>query len=201
MKQKLWLCLLAALIVTFAGCGINQQAQQIKALGDCTYRITTVQQVLLAGTDVKKLINQQDFNIGSLPGIALGLLRKDIPLRANLNLEITNPSAKLAAINQFEYKILINNTELADGLINQPVSIAQGQTANVPVQLSSNIYSLISGGNMLNDIIKAAKKSGPDEKLGLLTIKIKPTFMIAGTPFKYPGYITINKDISSKILL
>lgn len=194
--------MLCLLTVSFFGCGINRQAQQIKALEDCTYKITSVQQVLVAGTDVKKLIDQQNFNIGSLPGVALGLLRKDIPLRANLNLEITNPSANLAAINQFEYKILVNNTDLAEGIINQNVSIAQGQTVTVPVQLNSNIYSLISSGTVLNDIIKAAQKgSSKDEKLGLLTIKIKPTFMIGNTPFKYPGYITINKDISSKILL
>jgi len=199
MKQKLIICLLT---VALFGCGINKQAQQIKALEDCKYRITSINQVTVAGTDVKKLINDQNFSLTSLPGVALGLLRKDIPLSANLNLEISNPSSKLAAINQFEYKILVNNTDLAEGIINQNVSIAQGQTISVPVQLSSNIYGLVTNGNVLNDIIKAAQKgSSKDEKLGLLTIKIKPTFMLGNTPFKYPGYITINKDISSKILL
>lgn len=184
------------------GCGINKQAQQIKALEACTYKIKNVNSITLAGTDLSKLINQQDFNIASLPGVALGLLRKDIPLRANLNLEITNPSANLAAINQFEYKILVNNTDLAEGIVNQAVSIPQGHTVTVPVQMGSNIYGLISSGNVLNDIIRAAQKgSKSDEKLGLLTIKIKPTIMFGNTPVKYPGYITINKDISSKILL
>lgn len=200
MKQKLLLCLLT---LTLFGCGINRQAQQIKALEDCTYRITSLSGVSIAGTDVKQLISQQNFSLTSLPGVALGLLRKDIPLRANLNLEITNPTSNLAAINQFEYKILVNNTDLAEGLINQNVSIAQGQTVSVPVQLVSNIYGLISNGNIFNDIVKAAQKgsASKEEKLGLLTIKIKPTFMLGNTPVKYPGYITINKDISSKILL
>lgn len=200
MKNTLWLCLFT---ITIFGCGINRQAQQIKALEDCTYKVTGVKQVSIAGTDIKQLMEQQTFSLASLPGVALGLLRKDIPLRANLNLEITNPSSNLAAINQFEYKILVNNTDLAQGIVNQNVSIAQGQTVTVPVQLVSNIYGLVSNGNVFNDIVKAAKKgsSSKDEKLGLLTIKIKPTFMLGNTPVKYPGYITINKDISSKILL
>lgn len=199
MKKTLLFCFLT---ISLFGCGINKQAQQIKALEACTYKIKNVNSITLAGTDLSKLINQQDFNIASLPGVALGLLRKDIPLRANLNLEITNPSANLAAINQFEYKILVNNTDLAEGIVNQAVSIPQGQTVTVPVQMGSNIYGLISNGNVLNDIIKAAQKgSKSDEKLGLLTIKIKPTIMFGNTPVKYPGYITINKDISSKILL
>ena len=200
MKNTLMICLL---VTTALGCGINKQAQQIKALENCTYKITGVQQVSIAGTDVKKLMDQQSFSLTSLPGVALGLLRKDIPLKANLNLEISNPTSSLAAINQFEYKILVNNTDLAEGLVNQSVSIGQGQTVTVPVQLVSNIYGLVSNGNVFNDIVKAAQKgsSAKDEKLGLLTIKIKPTFMLGNTPFKYPGYITINKDISSKILL
>ena len=199
MKKTLLLCFLT---VSIFGCGINKQAQQIKALEDCTYKIKNVNQITLAGSDLGRLINQQDFNLASLPGVSLGLLRKDIPLRANLNLEITNPSGNLAAINQFEYKILVNNTDLAEGIVNQAVSIPQGQTVTVPVQMSSNIYGLISNGNVLNDIIKAAQKGAKsDDKLGLLTIKIKPTIMIGNTPVKYPGYITINKDISNKILL
>lgn len=198
IKHIIPFCLI---IVLFTGCGINQQAQQIKALENCTYKITGVQQVSVAGTDLRKLINQQDFNIGSLPGVALGLLRKDIPLRADLNLEITNPVAKLAAINQFEYKILINNTELANGLIDKAISIGQGQSVTVPVQITSNIYSLITNGNVFNDIMKVAQKGNADDKLGLLTIKIKPTIMVGSTAIKYPGYITINKDISRKILL
>jgi len=200
MKEKLLLLLFT---ISIFGCGINRQAQQIKALENCTYKITSVQQVSIAGADVKKLMDQQSFSLTNLPGIALGLLRKDIPLKANLNLEITNPSGNLAAINQFEYKILVNNTDLAEGTVNQNVSIGQNQTVTVPVQLVSNIYGLVSNGNIFNDIIKAAQKgsSSKDEKLGLLTIKIKPTFMLGNTPVKYPGYITINKDISSKILL
>lgn len=137
MKKKLLLFLFT---ISIFGCGINRQAQQIKALEDCTYKITGVKQISIAGTDVKTLMDQQSFSLTSLPGVALGLLRKDIPLKANLNLEITNPSSNLAAINQFEYKILVNNTDLAEGIVNQNVSIAQGQTVTVPVQLMSNIY-------------------------------------------------------------
>jgi hypothetical protein len=39
------------------------------------------------------------------------------------------------------------------------------------------------------------------EKKGMLTVKIKPSIKIGNTLVKYPGYITIDKEISSKILL
>lgn len=185
-----------------ASCGINKQAQQIKALKDCQYKITSVDNARLAGTNLKKLFNDGDINIGSLPGVALGFLRKDIPLDATINLQITNPSGVAAAINQFDYKILVNHTDLAEGTVHQNVNVAQGQTTTVPVSIRSNVYKLLTNQDILNDVMKAAKRtSGSDKSLGLLTIKIRPTFMIGNTPIKYPGYISISKEVSSKILL
>lgn len=57
------LCLTA---IVLSSCGINKQAQQIKALEKCTYRITSADQVTLGGADVKKMIENGDINMGSL---------------------------------------------------------------------------------------------------------------------------------------
>jgi len=195
MKKIILLCFAA---VTILGCGVNKQAQQIKALERCTYKVLSASNLTVAGTDVKKLVDNQDFNIGSLPALAFGLLRKDVPMRATLNLEITNPTGDLAAINQFDYKVLINNQELVDGFVNQQVSIPSGQSIVVPVALNVNVYQFISNQKVMSEISDFLK--GGDKK-GLVTLKIKPSIMIGGTVVKYPGYITIDKEFSSKILL
>jgi len=195
MKKIILLCFAA---VTILGCGVNKQAQQIKALERCTYKVLSASNLTVAGTDVKKLIDNQDFNIGSLPALAFGLLRKDVPMRAMLNLEITNPTGDLAAINQFDYKVLINNQELVDGFVNQQVSIPSGQSIVVPVALNVNVYQFISNQKVMSEISDFLR--GGDKK-GLVTLKIKPSIMIGGTVVKYPGYITIDKEFSSKILL
>lgn len=198
MKKNIFLVLFT---LALASCSVNKQAQQIKALKDCQYKITTVDNARLAGTDIKKLLDDGDLNIGSLPGFALGLLRKNIPLDATLNLEITNPSPVAAAINQFDYKIQINHTDLAEGTVNQNINITQGQKVTVPVSIRSNVYKLLTNQDILSDVMKAARKNPKnDESLGLLTIKIRPTFMIGNVPIKYPGYISIDKEVSSKIL-
>jgi hypothetical protein len=43
-------------------------------------------------------------------------------------------------------------------------------------------------------------KSGPTEKKIRISIKIKPSFMLGKELIKYPTYITIDREISSKIL-
>ena len=138
----------------------------------------------------------------NLPALALGFLRQDIPLRANLKLEITNPSNSLAAINNFDYIILINKQELVNGTVDQRVSIEPGQTTTVPLFLNANIYQFLSNPKILDEVTKflTSPKNGTETK-GMVTIKIKPSIMVGGNLVKYPGYITIDKEVSSKILL
>jgi hypothetical protein len=195
MKKIILICFAA---VTIFGCGVNKQAQQIKALERCTYRVVSATNLSVAGTDVKRLINNQDLNLGSLPALAFGLLRKDVPLRATLNLEINNPAGNLAAINQFEYKILINNQELVDGFVDRQVNIAAGQSVVVPVAVNVNVYQFISNARVMSEISDFLH--GGDRK-GLVTLKIRPSIMVGGALIKYPGYISIDKEFSSKVLL
>lgn len=200
MKKILLLCLATVVI---SSCGINKQAQQIKALEKCRYKITSADQVTLGGADVKKMIINQDINLASLPGLALGLLRKDVPLRARLNLEVQNPTGDDASINEFEYKILINKQELATGFVNQALNVAAGRSATVPVDMEVNVYPFISNSKVMgeiSDFLKSGKNGGPEKK-GILTLKIRPSIKVGNTLVKYPGFITIDKEVSSKILL
>lgn len=199
MKNLFLACLI---ILSLGSCGINKQAQQIKALEKCDYRITDATDITIAGTDVRKLIDGKSVNTLSIPGIALGMLRKDIPLRAKLSLEISNPTNNLAAINDFDYIVLINRQEVFTGSVNQSVNIGAGQTTRVPVQVNANIYKFLTDNKMLNDIgTFIGGATNGSEKKGLVTLKIRPSIKVAGGLVKYPGYITIDKEVSSKILL
>ena len=199
MKKILFICIA---LFTLAGCGINKQTQQIKALEKCTYKILSATQITVAGADVQRLIQTQDINLASLPGLALGLLRKDIPLRGKLNMQISNPTSSDAAINEFEYKILVNNQEIATGFVNQLVDVRAGQNTTVPVDVNINVYQFVSNGKIMSDITRFLQAgSGTNEQKGLLTLKIKPSIKIGNSLVKYPGFITIDKEISSKILL
>ena len=198
--KKIILLFLSVIIVT--SCGINKQTQQIKALEQCEYKFINASKVTVAGTDIKKLIDQQTVNLSSLPALALGFLRQDVPLKATLNVEITNPSTNLAAINNFDYIILINKQEIANGVVDQLVQVEPGKKVQVPVQLNANIYQFLSNGKTLDQITKflSGASTGTTE-VGLVTIKIKPSIRIRNELVKYPGFITIDKEVSNKILL
>jgi len=190
-------------MLLMASCGINKQVEQLKAFEKCRYDLLSADSLSIASVPISDLVDKNGFNFTKTPRLALAFLRKDVPFAAKLNLKVTNPSADLAAINQFEYKILFKNHELAQGLVDQQIAVqpAGGETT-VPIKINSNVYELLSDTKTAQDIADffAAGKSGKEKK-GIMTIKIKPTIGLGGKKITYPGYITIDKEVSSKILL
>ena len=196
MKKYIFICILAFIA---SSCGVSRK---IDILEKCNYSIKSADSVFLAGKDISKLVKNKTFELSNVPGIALALFRKNIPLSANVKLSINNPTSKTASINQFDYIILIKGQELAAGSVDRKISVESGATTIVPVQINSNVYSFLSNGKTMEELIAfmGGAESGPGEKKGLVTIKIRPSFMVGNKSIKYPGYISIDKELSSKIL-
>ncbi|KHJ39661.1 late embryogenesis abundant protein [Pedobacter glucosidilyticus] len=199
MKLTKHILLLTLVSVFATACGINKQTRELKALEDCKYHIRSADSVYLAGIAIKDFSTAKDFNLAKYPGIALGLLRKNIPIEGNVNLQITNPTSRQASINQFEYLIMIKGREIANGFVNQKVSIGAGSSTIIPIALKANIYSLLADDKIRNEIIDFLNTN--KEQKGLVTLKIKPNIVIGNKLIKYPGYISIDKELSNKILL
>lgn len=199
IRKYIGLCFLSLL---FLSCGINKQAKQLQTLEDCIYEIRSADSIYVAGRDVSKMISKNSINLSSMPEFAWAFLRKDVPLKARINLNIKNPTNQDASINRFEYLVSIKGQELANGLVNQKISVAAGDSITVPVTINANIYQILSNGNTMQEIL-AFMKGGKDaatEKKGIVTLKIKPSIAIGDNLVNYPGYITIDKEVSSKIL-
>ena len=202
MKKSL-VFLLAALPLIFSRCSVNNQISQAKTLGDCRYTIASADSVYLAGIDVQQFRKIEDLNPVRYPRLAAGLLTRNVPLDARLNIDITNPTNKLAGINQLEYRILLAGQELFNGFLNQRIEVLPGGgKTRVPVRLNTNAYQLLTDSKtrdaftQLVQNLSGAAGTQPSK----LTIKIKPTLDLLGKQVNYPGYITIDQDVTNKIL-
>src|SRR4051812_45383710 len=90
-------------LLLFTGCGINRQLELAKAFENCEYTVVSADSVTVAGMDLAKIKTLNTGDLSRMPKIALALLTQNVPLRGRVNLRITNPSSKMAGINQFEY--------------------------------------------------------------------------------------------------
>lgn len=193
--KKNWLLAFVS-IALLSSCGVSRQKAQIENLGKCKFDIQSVDSIRVAGTSIQKIVKSDGIDLSALPSVALGMLRKNIPLDAVVRLKIQNPTLKKAAINQFQYIVLFEKKQLAEGIVNQAISLDPGQSTIASVRLNTNIYELINNGDLAGFI-----GSNSNTKKGLFTIKIKPSINIAGKSIFYPGYITIDKEVSRNILL
>lgn len=192
-----------ALTVLFlSGCGINKQAKELKALEDCKYEIKSADSIFIAGKSLKTFVNNGNIDLTNMPSLAFAMLRKNIPLTGKMNLKIQNPTSQTAGINQFEYLVLFQKKEIAKGFVNQKVLVEPGKEMVVPVAINANIYDLLSDEAALNEILNLFNNNDSKNKAtGLVTVKIKPTIALGNKLINYPGYITIDKEISREIFL
>ncbi|MVN22926.1 hypothetical protein [Mucilaginibacter arboris] len=192
------LLLLLPLTFLLSRCGVNKQIEQAKALGKCRFELVSADSVYLSGINMNQFKDMDNVNIGSLPRLAMGLLSHNVPLDARLVLKITNPTAETAAINQFEYKVLLRNSEVFTGYVNQRVEVAPvgGQT-RVPINITTNAYHLITDDQTREAFANLVQNlsGAKNAHRSVITIKIKPTLDLGNKAISYPGYITFDKEI------
>ncbi len=206
MKKHIWMAVIVLVAAVMTSCGVSRQVSEAKVFGDCKYDIASVDSVYLAGIDIREFRNIKsfsDFDLAKYPGLAMGLLRKNVPLNLRVNVAITNPTRKRAAINQLEYKVLLSESEIFNGYLSQLIEVLPGTTpTRVPVSLQTNAYQLISNDQtrdqFINMILALTGKS--DAKPSKFVVKVRPTLDIAGKQVNYPGYITFEKEITSQVL-
>ncbi|MEJ6980193.1 hypothetical protein WG906_07010 [Pedobacter sp. P351] len=196
MKRYL-LAMLAPIL--FTACGVKDQADQLQALEKCTYEIISADSVYIAGTEVNNLITSEGLNLLQAPQLAFAYLRQRIPVKAILQVKITNPGNQTAGINAFEYKILIRETELLSGFVTEKISIDPAGSSIIPLKVDKDVFPLLS--NQENQQAVAGFLSTNTEKKVMVTFQIKPSFLIGSEVITYPDFISINKEISNTQLI
>ena len=194
--------LIGAILLLISACGLNQQTKKLKALADCTYRIHSIDAVDLAGADVLEMMQTQRLDFAQMPRLALGFLSQDIPLQAKLTFEVINPSKQIAEIQEFDYEVRINDYLLTEGTYDQIISIPAQDTSYIPIEVGSNVYSILANDSLRNEIqdFILSAKSGT-EQTASLELKVKPGIKMGEKLVKYPSFITFKRAISNQALL
>lgn len=212
INQRKYQYILISFIVllgfNFSSCGLNKESRTMRALKDCKYELVGVDSLILSGMDIAQLLDSknQQINLSGIPAIAMGYLSQNLPLSAKLQLEITNPTNRLAGIRQFEYIILLDGMQLLEGTSNLPISVPSGSTVVVPVHLQANVYPLLSNGDNLQRVLnfingsRAGASNNTTDILNL-TLRLKPTITLANQAVQYPGYINVERSIDRATLL
>jgi LEA14-like dessication related protein len=172
--------------------------KELSALKDCEFRVGTMENPILAGVDISKIVTTKDYSIDQTAKITRSILQGTLPLSFILNVEVKNPNQKAASLNRLEYLTYIDDVQIASGAMEEHVVIPpDGGIANIPLKVETDVLDLLKK-EPINTLLNYALNLADDgDRPVRVSIKIKPWIQIGNMDHEYPGYLTINQDFST----
>lgn len=187
-------CFVSMLLVT--GCGFTNQKKEIENLTKCKFELEQIEKFELAGVPVDNLLSSGNSDLLKMPKILLALMDQRLPLNMRMNVQVENPTKEKASVNTFDYILLFEDVEVANGTMVQPLEVKSGEAKVVPFDIKGDVYELIqSKSDVFLNFIK-----GNSNQKAKLTLKVKPSFKIAGKLVKSPVFFNIDKYITKDML-
>lgn len=196
MKKIIVIASLCSCLLMFASCSLLQgfanQLQGIANLANCEYTLTNVNNVSVAGVNLKKISNGQ---VGATDVVKLttALVSKSLPLSMDVNVKVKNPTDYDARLATMDWALDIENKQLATGMINQNRTISAKQSTTVPLAVGTDIYSFFSK-NGIESVKKFAGSFKNDGTSSKVALRIRPHVTVAGMDMP-TSYITLSKNV------
>ena len=192
--MKKLIALVAVCLICVSCDVMNQVAETANLVRKCKFSLENVQNVTLAGINLKN-INTSSLTATNVAKLGAALLTKNLPLNMTVNVGIQNPTTKPASLNAMDWKVAIDNMEMATGSTNKKVSVPSKSKTAMPLSFNINTYDVFS-----KDGISAVKNfvssfSQKDATSSRVAIKVNPTVAIGSQSVKL-GYMTLAKQIN-----
>ena len=178
-------------------CSVLQQTSEIATFTKCEFRIESARNMKLAGINIQDKHSISDFSIMEAAKIAGIIAGGTLPLTFDLNVGIKNPNQKLAAMNQLDWILIIDDIEMTRGLLDQRIEIPASTAITFPVAMSLDLMKSLNGKSGDALINFALNLSGTGTRPTRIKLKARPTILVGTTPIEYPGYITIKQEFGA----
>lgn len=189
--KKLFLLLGVNLIIILISC---RQIKEAQNLAYCEFRVAGVENVKIAGIPLIGITKVSDLNIVESGKLAAKVLEGKLPFTFDLKLAVKNPNKNKAALNELEYILLIDDAELLTGTTRTRFEVAPQSISIMTLFIEMDLIKIFTGKTGKEIIEAGISLAGISNSTSRLTMKLKPTFVVAGRSIKYPGYIKVTKD-------
>ncbi|MBW6492671.1 MAG: hypothetical protein K0B15_15920 [Lentimicrobium sp.] len=199
MKKLTSLSVILIITIFMSGCEILNQAQQMTNLTKCEFRLSSVDQLRLAGVDIQQINQLSDLRLMDAAKItAAAASGGSLPLNFTLNVEAKNPNTAMAGLNRLDWILLIDDIEMVSGVNDQRVQIpANGGTTNIPLTIGINLKEALKGKSADAIANFGLNLAGTGNRPTRITLKAKPTIMVGSQTISYPGYLTVQNEFTS----
>ncbi len=179
-----------------SSCEVLNQVAQVANLVNCTLNFDSVNQIKMLGINLSKGMTKSDLNATQLLNLANALMRRELPVSFNVNVNVNNPNSIAAAMAKMDYILSLNGKQVISTTMNNGINVPASSSSVVSIPITTDLFQLFSGESadaILNLAFKLAGASSDPVNVGL---KVKPYISINGQQLAYPDFITMNKVLN-----
>jgi len=189
-----------SIAILFFSCDVAQQVAGTYQLTQCKYNYNSISSLTLAGVNLQNANSLSSLNPLNLASLTSAFSSKSgsLPLNFTLNLDVSNPGVQAALLSGLGYILEIDGHEMTTGFIDQKLQIDGGQKALLPINMSFDLKKALSGQSL--DVIKnlAFNFAGIGSSSSDVTVRLKPSFNVAGKVVNSPNYIPVSFKLNNK---
>lgn len=192
--KKIKLALLALMVIV-SSCDVVKDLSSMYNFTKCDFRLSTVDNVRLAGVNVQNISNFSNLSVLDAARITTAFAINQFPLSFNLNVEVKNPNKEKAVMNGMEWILLIDNIEMTRGNLSHRIEVMpNNQTAMMPLTLSFDLKKVLTGKSADAVANFGMNLTGSGNRPSRITLRAKPSVVVGGITIPYPDYITIQNE-------
>ena len=189
--QRIYVGIAIAGVLFMAGAGCKT-LQEIAALRNVAFAISSVTDARLAGVDVQRLKSYEDLSPTDIFNLGRAVVNKELPLDFQLHLTAENPpdNPVQARLVKMDWTLLLDDKETISGVFDDNIVLPPGQPTDVPIPISLNLVDFFEHG--VQDLVELALAvAGQGGEPKRVQLKATPTIDTALGPIRYPQPITI----------
>lgn len=178
-----------------SSCNLLTQVAQMANFANCTFDFNSINKIQMLGINLSKGMTKDDLNATQLLNLANALMKRELPVTFNVNLDVENPNSIAAAMSKMDYIVSLNGKQVISTTMNNSINVPAKSKNTITIPVTTDLFQLFSGESadaILNMAFKLAGASSDPVKLGL---QVKPYITINNQQLAYPNYITINKTL------
>ena len=193
--------LMKTLIILFvtmglASCDVLNQVAQMANLVNCTFDFNSVNQIQMLGVNLSKGMSKTDLNATQLLSLADAIMRKQLPVTFNVNVDVKNPNSIAAAMTKMDYILTLNGKQVVSTTMNNGINVPANSSSVVSIPITTDLFQLFSGESADAIVNLAFKLAGASSNPVNVGLKVKPYISINGQQLAYPDFISMNKVLN-----
>jgi hypothetical protein len=171
---------------------------QMEKLKNCEFRLERIEGMNIDGIDMRKIHSINDLGIVNATKIISDLSKGSLISEFTIIISVNNPNKSMAAMEKFEYLIMLDDKEVVMGSSNDKVEIHANKNIEFPLSAKTNFSELLKQ-NSITALMELANTLNKENTIAKrVKIKVKPYIRIGKKLLKYPGFVEIKINEWSK---